>query len=284
MKKTYNAGLQYSVKGETHQSYGYDFSNFYASIMASKNLKIPIKAGKEIKLDDIPNIDDIMHGFYKVTIQCEHPDIKKLFAFSRHGVYTHYDLKYAIRLQEYYDITIELNTDDINAYVYENCDLITGHELFGTWYDIIIELKLLFPKNILIKMLSSSLWGHLSRSNIKYLSEIEGDRLNIGTTNKCDYMIEEFNYNPDGSAYYKLHDMNKPYRYPLRLKSFLTALSRNKTATTAMKQIDDVIRIHTDGVVFKKPFIHSIKNFIHEDKTTGMIQWNNINNYSKLSS
>jgi hypothetical protein len=283
MTKTYNAGLQFSVKGQ-YESYGYDFSNHYGSILASKQLKIPTKQGKEYKLDVLPSIDMIQFGYYKVLITSDDPDVKKIFAFSKNGIYTHYDLKYALRLKELHIvINIELNTEDeFNCYIYNKDDLICGKDLFGEWYETIIELKKLFPKNILIKMLSSSLWGHLSRANILYVSEEEGDKLNIGTTDECDYMIKEYNYNSDGSTFYKLHDMNKPYKYPLRLKPFLTALGRNKTANVALLEIDSVLRIHTDGVVFDKPFEHEIPNFIPEDKTTGLIQWNNINNYLKL--
>jgi hypothetical protein len=46
MRKTYNAGLIYSVKGE-YQSYGYDYSNFYGSLLASKDFIFPTKRGKE---------------------------------------------------------------------------------------------------------------------------------------------------------------------------------------------------------------------------------------------
>ncbi len=46
--------------------------------------------------------------------------------------------------------------------------------------------------------------------------------------------------------------------------------------------IDDVIRIHTDGVVFSKPYTVKSENLLPEDKTTGHIRFNNVNNYERL--
>jgi hypothetical protein len=270
MEKTYNGGLQYSVKGE-FQSYGYDFSNQYGSIMASKQFKIPRKQGKEYKLENIPEVDLIEYGFYKVVITCEHPDIKKIFAFSKDSVYTHYDLKYAMRLKEFYDIMIILNTDDeFNSYIYNKDDLINGYDIFYNWYETITELKQLFPKNILTKMLSSSLWGHLSTHKFLYPNEEELKNYKWGKSDDCAFKMCGEYENSDGSLYYQLFESENPYKYPLRLKSFLTALGRNKIANVALLEIDSVLRIHTDGVAFNKPFEHDIKNILPEKKTTGL--------------
>jgi hypothetical protein len=44
-------------------------------------------------------------------------------------------------------------TDEFNAYVYDDKDLITGDMLFGRWYQALKELKNSFPKNPIVKML-----------------------------------------------------------------------------------------------------------------------------------
>jgi hypothetical protein len=77
MRKCFNAGLQYSVKGD-HQSYGYDMSNFYASLLASKSLFIPTKKGIQTKLTELPK--SIGTGYYMVKILSTDPNIKKLFS------------------------------------------------------------------------------------------------------------------------------------------------------------------------------------------------------------
>jgi hypothetical protein len=83
--------------------------------------------------------------------------------------------------------------------------------------------------------------------------------------------------------YYLLQDMNNPYKYNFRLKAFLTSFGRMKIAEVAMNNVDSVIRIQTDGIVFNKKVNLSISGLIPEDKTTGLIEWRNVNRYDKLS-
>jgi len=66
------------------------------------------------------------------------------------------------------------------------------------------------------------------------------------------------------------------------LKPFITAHGRNMTARIVSEHIEDVLRVHTDGICFNKPLTQSIDNFVSEDKTTGLIEFTNINKYKKL--
>jgi hypothetical protein len=86
----------------------------------------------------------------------------------------------------------------------------------------------------------------------------------------------------NGEELYELQHTSKPYAYNIRLKPFITAYGRNKTARVALRMIDDVIRIHTDGIAFKKQINFELENFNVEKKTTGCIRFNNINNYERL--
>jgi hypothetical protein len=61
----------------------------------------------------------------------------------------------------------------------------------------------------------------------------------------------------------------------------LSACARNKTAEVARLHFDDVIRIHTDCIVFNKPHIMNISHLVAEDKTAGLIRWVNVNTYYK---
>jgi hypothetical protein len=66
--------------------------------------------------------------------------------------------------------------------------------------------------------------------------------------------------------------MNEPYKYKLgRIKCFLTALRRVKIANIIEPNINDVLRVHTDGICFNKEQNLNIENFIPEKKTTGLI-------------
>ena len=66
------------------------------------------------------------------------------------------------------------------------------------------------------------------------------------------------------------------------MKPFLTSYGRNKTARVALRMIDNVIRIHTDGVRFNQEYKIKSECLLPEDKTTGHIRFNNINNYERL--
>ena len=282
MNKCPNGGLIYTTSG-VHQSYGYDFKNYYASILASKKFYFPTRQGVESIISELP--EKLKFGFYHVMITSNDPNIKKLFSFSTHHIYNSNSVLYALELKKSgkYEINIELVQDGKpNAYLYEMKDMITGDKVFGKWYEMILKLKKEFPNNMLTKMLSSSLWGHLSKSNIYHMSEDEAEGLSIGLTDKADYYIIDYTIQEDGTAYYTLLDNKNPFKYNLRLKPFITAHGRNMTARIVSEHIEDVLRVHTDGICFNKPLTQSIDNFVSEDKTTGLIEFTNINKYKKL--
>ena len=282
MNKCPNGGLIYTTTGE-HQSYGYDFKNYYASILASKKFYFPIRQGSECMLDELP--EKLKFGYYHIMITSEDPNIKKLFSFSVHHIYNSNSVLYALELKKSkkYQIKIELVQDGKpNAYLYEMKDMTTGDKVFGKWYETILKLKKEFPNNMLTKMLSSSLWGHLSKSNIIHMEETEAEKLKIGITDKADYHIIDYTVKPDGTAFYTLLDNKQPFKYNLRLKPFITAHGRNQTARVVADNINDVLRVHTDGICFNKPYDKVIENFVPEDKTTGLIEFSTINSYRKL--
>jgi hypothetical protein len=267
MKQTYNAGLIYSTKGEFN-SHGYDKSNFYGSILASDKFMIPIKEGKECILKTLP-LTKIKYGFYRVLIVSNDENVRKLFMFSPNHTYTHYSLRHALELQKKYKIDITLIQDDKpNAYIYLYKNLVTSDTLFLKWFQEIKTLKSMYPKNTLLKMLSSSLWGHLSKRNIKSLSADEAEKLNIGLSSECDYYIESYDFDNDK---YELHDLNEPYKLNIRLKPFLTSFGRVEMANISIENIDHILRIHTDGICYDKEIITTDPTFIKEEKTTGMM-------------
>ena len=71
----------------------------------------------------------------------------------------------------------------------------------------------------------------------------------------------------------------------MRLKSFITSQARNDIATFAKHHgLENVIRIATDCVSFSKDINNDDENYGVEDKTTGMIQFYNVNKYENLTS
>jgi hypothetical protein len=282
-KACFNGGLQYCKPG-TYKCYGYDFSNYYASILGDTDFQIPSKRGQEKTMDKI----DFTHfkvnpGFYRVKITCENPDVKKVFNFSTNHVYYSQYLKFAIiELKDKFNAKFELILDgEPNAYVYEYKDFVKTKSIFKYWYDDIISLKKQLPKNILVKMISSSAWGHLSRRHKKIVQEIDLTD-EMGYTDDYKYKIIDVCINEADTLYYKVIDVQKPYKYNMRLKPFITSFGRIQTARIALENLDNVIRIHTDGIVFDKPMTTDLPNFIPEKKTTGRIQFNNVNDYHRI--
>jgi hypothetical protein len=146
-----------------------------------------------------------------------------------------------------------------------------------------MKIKKKHPKNKLIKHLMSSLWGSLSRSSniLKTYDEIQAEGLKICMTDKSDYQITDYIWT-NSKEYYKLQDMNQPYRYNFRLKSFLTAFGRVKIAEVAIQDLESVLRIQTDGIVYNKPMKFNINGLIADEKTTGMIKFDHVNKYNKI--
>ena len=288
MHKTYNAGIIFGAPG-LYESYGYDYSFFYPKIMASPTFKFPTKRGTEINIDFIPEFNLVKVGFYQVKITSKNDNAKKIFAFSKYDTYTHSSLLFAMMNKEYFNIEL-IQDDKPNAYVYN--DIITGDKVFGKWYETLIKLRERFPNNKLIKTLGSSLWGQLSAKNAinKTFEQIEKDNMDVGLTDKSRYKIIDEGGFLD-NEYFKLLDTQNPYKYNVRLKCFLTAFGRNKTGRLALKDIDNVIRIHTDGVAFKQPQefdkildrTRDITTIHEEDKTTGLIYFKNCNNYTNIT-
>ena len=255
--------------------------------MASKCFKFPIRAGKEYRLKEIPTAKEMKFGFYFVRITCENDDFRKRFSFSPNHCYTHTSLYQAIKYQQEYDIKIKLIVNnEPNAYLYEEKDLIAGDKVFGKWFKIMSELKQKFPKNKLIKQLTSSLSGQLTQRSIIYKSyqQIIDEDLDVCFDESQDgqYMAVENVFTKTGD-YYELQDLKNPILYNFRLMPFVTSYGRNKLSRVLTDEnIKDVIRICVDGISFTKPQEFNDDDFAVDKKTSGNIKWNNVVSYDNV--
>lgn len=284
----YNAGLQYCDEG-TYNSYGYDFELFYLNILDSKSFMIPTKPGKATFLNELPKMENLQEGFYRVRITSENENFKKIFAFSKHHVYHYRSLYHALKYKDEFDVDIKLiKSHKTNAYLYDEDCLQPANKIFHDLKKVILYLKRKYPKNRLVKFIGSGVWGHLSMRNtiFKTSEEIESEKIDVGFDDTSDYIILDKKIYGGGAKskeLYELLDSKSPLKTSIRLKPFLTAYARNKTARVALKDIDNVIRIHTDGLVFKKKHDEFITEELKaEDKTTGKIKWTHCNEYKKI--
>jgi hypothetical protein len=283
MEQSYNSGLMTCVEGQYKDAYAYDFSFNYPNILGSNDFKFPVKTGVEIKLKKIPDIiTNIQYGFYRVKIQCDNPNFRKIFAFSKHNVYTHSSLRFARKHQHTFNVKIELICDgQPNLYSYKPASMITGDEIFGRWLKKLNELKELFPKNKLIKHLASTLWGNLSKKIIYHRTERQVIDDKLLDNNEFDIIDEKVDRKSGEHIYYELIKFSHLYATNYRLKPFLTAYSRNKIGDVILQDVDNCVRVQTDGVIMLKPLKEIPYLLKVDDKYSGDIKIVNVNKIIK---
>jgi hypothetical protein len=290
-----NSGLMSfdsNFKDVTIDAYGYDFSAFYPNMLLKLNLAT--KQGKRKKLKQL-DFNNIQYGIYKVKITTDDKRFLKLFMFSKDNYYTHYSLRFANKHKDTFNVKMELIIDDkFNALIYDDEKLVQSKDVFGKWFNDLASLKIKYPKNHLVKRLMSSLWGSLTQFNRECFEDIEDiDISELYDEDETEYkLLDEKRYKDDSKEYgfrhlYYAIPSNKPYKHNLaRLKPFLVSYCRSYVAELVMKEnlLDNVVRIHTDGIVLNKEhdFTHLKYYPKPEDKTTGKIKFSNVIKYSKI--
>jgi len=310
----YKAGIIHLSDFGEFICYGYDFSGFYQNILGNQNVnfripanktdkklysfKFPIKSGYERKFHSFEEIykiyqsnskktyfEKLPYGYYKIKIQSSHRNIKKVFAFSDKHCYTHISLIFAIQFKTKFEFTFELDTNsEFNSYLYAEKNLITSSNLFGDWFYELEQFKQAFPTNKLIKFIGSSLWGRLCAYNREFITIDDLARRNdeidscMSKGNKKFYVKE---FHSENSI--EILNRDSMYKNDLaRMKAFLLSFTRDYVSRTIIQEkiADDVLRIHTDGIVLTKPHDFTLQyKPIAEKKTTGTIFWKSTNFY-----
>lgn len=299
-----NSGLMYLKKPrEYHNLYGYDYSSAYGHIMSSKELKIPTSQGVKTKLTEIP--DKVKFGFYHIYIHSTNKDFNKLFGFASSNWYYYISIKHARYLIKHLDcekdVEMTLMIDcEFNALLYD--EYLTGEDIFSEWFKTLYDLKNRLKDNVLIKSLLSSAWGYLietKRFSLNYKDaeqvigdndcKIEEDTKEFYKKNLRDFDCQYFSFiDKMYNNHAIIHDKNDYYLYNLRIKCAIPALMRFWMAKLAIKsgKQNKIIRIHTDGIMFKEPldkeFLSENPHFKLEKKTTGSFKFENLNNYSRI--
>lgn len=279
----YNGGLMY-CNPQQCETFSYDKSSYYPKMLADPNFDIPICEGSEMYLLKLPKI--LKCGIYRCEITCDNENFKKIFAFSKNKAYTHYSLRTALKYQQQFDVKINLIIDDKpNAYIYDHTT--TGDKIFKKWFNTLSTIKKRYPKNKLVKHLMSSLWGFLSFQNtFKTTAEqINEKNLDVGLDSDSDFtIVKHVVY--DDREYYELQNNKNPYKNNIRLKPFIVSYGRFLMTDIIMENIDAVVRVQTDSVSFNQSMddviLTKYKDMVPEEKSTGFINWENVNKYSKI--
>ena len=292
MESCANNAIVYLKNNEIEmQTYTYDRKSAYPSILNS-DILIPTKPGTEYTLK---KWGTIQIGYYRCDIESDHKDFNKIFVKSKNNIYCHLSVIFIIDNKDKYKIKMNLIKDgNPNAYLYDENDCVELNSITNYWYDTAMKLKECDKpnkngvKNPYIKSIISSAWGILNQRKKKIVSEseIESKQLQVGMS--FDYRENDYqsisNFEKDGEMFYKIVDLKNPYKFKLRLKSFVTAQARNDIANFAMKHgLENVLRIQTDSVSFSKDIKNNDINYSIESKSTGLIHFYNVNKYHNLT-
>jgi hypothetical protein len=254
--------------------------------MASKDFQFPTKEGIVMTLETLPK--KLKYGIYRVSFNTSTipKDMKVVFKFVKSNCYTHYDLNFITKTWK--GVKFELIQDDKpNCLIYEDSDLITGSELFFSWLQRIKNLRDELPNNYLVKHLGSKLWGVMIEFDAIYMpeSELETNGVEFRIPN-ATHVLLNCKVKKDGELHYKVAKHGSYYKKNIRIKPFLTSFARVNISKVALTNINHVIRIQTDGIVFDKPLSKEVLSQFPglklEDKTTGTIHWKNVNTYYKV--
>lgn len=297
-EKTPNSGIQVLAQQGLMDSWGYDFSAYYAHIMGDSRLNFyfPIKSGKQTNytLDKLlsiyrknknkPTHQKLPFGYYMINIKSTHPDVIKVFNFSAKSCYTHTSVIFAFQYKQIYKFEFEMvDNVEYNAYIYADKDIVKSSDMFGLWFEKTEFFKKQLPQNKLIKYLSKGLWGRLTQFNREFITEdelLERNDVSIKEDSTKPYYLLEWHNNKS----IEIVNKSSLYKHNLaRIKSFITAYTRDYIARLIIKEKihDKVIRVYTDNITLTEPHEFTTMEYvpISEKKTTGKIYWKSCSTY-----
>ena len=304
IESTFNGGLAkfHGEKNGVYDILTYDFKMSYPHIMAEKlcmfkdveSFEMPTRQPQylsdyefKMKKSDPSIYLGLPFGIYKATITSKLKSFNNWFAFNhKTNMYTHYELNFLMENYKELKLTI---TNLYDCIIYD--ELVAGKTLFNQWFHRSLELKNELKGNLLVKKLSSSVWGHLSEKNTKWYTEQElesNEKIEVSAIyndmeeHHTHYLLDE-KIKSDESVIYKLQSLKQPYKHQYRLKPWITSLQRVQLYKIIMHmKFATVARYHTDSVSFynelltdkdKEKLNNISATFVYEEKTSGMLYY-----------
>ena len=179
---------------------------------------LPTRQGRKTFLQEL-DYSNLQYGIYRVNITSSNQNIKKVFAFSKKGYYTHYTLQFIYNHKDLFQASFELKKDcEYNTLVYE--DLMPCSTIFKNWYEKLSTVKKQCKGNILAKHLFSSLWGTICKFDVQYVSDEELENMDCSFDDiESEYLLLDFQIFTSGNSRNQIIKTAKPYKYNLgRLK------------------------------------------------------------------
>jgi hypothetical protein len=206
--------------------------------MASAQHKFPIGAGKlkNFTKAEFNALTYYSFGMYHVKVL---DSDYRVFVHNCENYYTHTDLNFA--QQQGYKIKL-VEDDEPNALLFAPKALMTGRELFGPFVKFLFKLKKQGHKEI--KSYLNALWGALTQTNVMSISN------GVVHDNKEILTITPTN---DGGLIFGTAVKDNYYETNFaRIKPFLLSYGRTMIAKIILKNLDTVVRCHTDGIICSK--------------------------------
>lgn len=245
--KAFRGGIIYAEEGEYKDVKCYDQNSQYSHYLSSKAFALPIKAGVFVEGEQFAIADAgfAPYGIYRCIITSTDEAKNKLFRFNPLNYYTHHDINNALKLGFKCDL---IKDGQANCLHYYFDARIAGDKVFGTVIDYLFHLKRKCPY---VKKLISALWGTCMERNYNKIV-VSNDTEEIVDIPENHKIITIENY----SDCIKIKTV--PYKQLFktnwaRVGAFLTSYVRLKMqeTITANFDLENVIRIHTDGVIVK---------------------------------
>lgn len=286
IKQALTGGLLNCKKGEFKNCSCYDVNSMYPSILANDNLQLPIKKGKFIKLNTLPEI--IPYGIYRINIldnphgRGDKEEINKnIFKINKTGKYTHLDLK--VLVKENYKFEL-VQDNEANALIYDGKTRTSTQSLFKKYMTEFYKLKSIL-KSKSSKLILNQLWGALTqqKNHTKNLDELE-------TFDNIKIVYPFTNRKTNEKSFKVVENVNKEYKFNMaRISPFLVAKGRYNMYNLINKYNlkEEILRIHTDGFIINKKI-----NGLKIDKEMGNmkleysnkdIEIKNVNKINKLN-
>ncbi len=228
-----NGGLMYLRRGRYKKAFYYDINSRYPELLC--RMGIPISAPDLLTIKEFPKF--VKFGVYRCKVIGSHPWFRKHL----NNLYSHHDLK----TMQLLNINYELICDgEVNAVIYN--EFATGHEIFEKYVHFFYKFK----KNgvPLAKNMLNCLWGGLCEQNEKWRNTVNKDLIIDETLKEIVSIIPV-----DNGVSILLQDRSIPYITPFgRIGVFITSMGRYDLIKQILPYQDDIIRIHTDGLLCLK--------------------------------
>eukprot|EP01038_Epipyxis_sp_PR26KG_P015561 gene15561-21013_t len=221
------------------RAYKYDIVSEYPSIMNSNQYKFPIGKGT-LKIFTNKEFDELtFYGFGIYHVKVQDADYR-VFRENSDNWYTHSDLNFA-KSKLKLNITL-IEDGQPNALLYDSSKLITAKVLFGEFVDYLFKFKKDGHKEV--KKYINCLWGAL----------VETNTLKLVVTDVIYDNSQILKMMPTNDGKLEFEFVKKNVYYNLdyaRIKPFLLSYGRLKIANIVLTNLDNVVRVHTDGIITK---------------------------------